>query len=1034
MAFTYQDLEKLAESNNAFLYKPNKAKTKVILKAKDNNRFDLIKKFLKEVGGEGFRKDGSGNPRDVMIDGIHIQFKNEKVARGSSNTTIFESCYCWEAAKKMHGSEYKKFVVTPGVTESTAEKFLSTKADWKEAIDKSTDLIITHLENFSNDYKSDYSFERGSKNVKFIENVYRSLNKNIKYFSNINKWTPADIWMFKLSSLDKFKSSLSNAKNFDELNEALLQFSLEGTAFGFSLKKTSSPRLKNINFSIPIECIFHYEGYSIITGRKGKEDFFNSKSNYLYFSDAVTGDRGNCSLRTDSSGFLNWVIEINGPVAQHGKMGRAPVQKIFNDTTNLNIDLIQKISREGMIEKTIEMTEELEHIKLDEKLFSSKSDDWVASKYLGVYFLYNMDKLNKQDQNEVISNIIRYAKSQTRYSAPHIKLEHSLNRFKEKHNIIKEEKQHTVGLLPMAAKPVHEGHWKLIEYASNNADKVYVFVSTKDRSRPDEIPIKGTTVWNIWDEMLSSHLPDNVDLVESGMPIGDVYKTLNDFIEKGVDIQDKIKIFTGNDDVSNYPDKRLKKYRTAGLDVQISSLNRTGKESVNISGTKMREFLRDGNKEDFIKYVPHVLNTKEKEQYYNVLFKDVEKWKQTVQEACKTLMNNLKRVVLNEEKNIHATHIEDFFIDHGAAGFDLAIKNLKSLSDELNKREKSSNSTKSLKTLKIDGSPSVLFGTDEKGFFVSTKGAFAKTPKLCYTKEDCQKWFGKNPDLFKKIYESLYYLKQLNVKGIFQCDFLFDRDDLKFEEIEGVKYITFTPNTITYAIPMNSKYAEDISKSKIGIAVHTQYKGKDLASSSAVPIVNFADKYSNVNIWQMSLTLGSYVKTNESFFKDIDKELDKLQKEKVEIESFDSNFVSLFNIFINKLVREDNIELLNNPEKVEQSFKNYVIDRYSKEIAKLKTDAAIEKRKEKMQQINDYIKSIPFKRYMELYNQLRIIKNKLVREYSKGSQDIKTFVKEGGKYRETSHEGIAMSTDKGPGKFVDREEFSRLNFQKNKGR
>ena len=65
---------------------------------------------------------------------------------------------------------------------------------------------------------------------------------------------------------------------------------------------------------------------------------------------------------------------------------------------------------------------------------------------------------------------------------------------------------------------------------------------------------------------------------------------------------------------------------------------------------------------------------------------------------------------------------------------------------------------------------------------------------------------------------------QLENNVAYHGDVLFTEKDKKQEVIEGQTYITFTPNTITYAI--NSKNADlfnKVARSKFGIAIHTRY-------------------------------------------------------------------------------------------------------------------------------------------------------------------------------------------------------------------
>ena len=89
----------------------------------------------------------------------------------------------------------------------------------------------------------------------------------------------------------------------------------------------------------------------------------------------------------------------------------------------------------------------------------------------------------------------------------------------------------------------------------------------------------------------------------------------------------------------------------------------------------------------------------------------------------------------SEEKLKHLEHAEDHHINAGEDGFLHAFRTL----DETDKLMSGEKSKASVST-KLDGSPSVVFGTNpENGkFFVSSKSAFNKDPKLNYTEEDIE--------------------------------------------------------------------------------------------------------------------------------------------------------------------------------------------------------------------------------------------------------------------------------------------------------
>jgi hypothetical protein len=152
-------------------------------------------------------------------------------------------------------------------------------------------------------------------------------------------------------------------------------------------------------------------------------------------------------------------------------------------------------------------------------------------------------------------------------------------------------------------------------------------------------------------------------------------------------------------------------------------------------------------------------------------------------------------------------------------------------------------------TVKYDGAPAIICGIDptDGKFFVAKKGIFNKNPKVYKTQADIDADL--SGELHTKFSIILPELKKLGIKGIVQGDLMFTQDDLKTTEIDGVKYITFQPNTIVYSVPADSELAKTILKAKVGIAFHTTYSGNDFASLEASfgkPIVDKLKKVSSV--------------------------------------------------------------------------------------------------------------------------------------------------------------------------------------------
>ena len=158
-------------------------------------------------------------------------------------------------------------------------------------------------------------------------------------------------------------------------------------------------------------------------------------------------------------------------------------------------------------------------------------------------------------------------------------------------------------------------------------------------------------------------------------------------------------------------------------------------------------------------------------------------------------------------------HLEDAVFNEGTKGINDAVNFLKSVANMLRGKSKSGVNV----TVKWDGAPAIFCGTNpENGkFFVGTKSVFNKNPKINYTHDDIRE--NHSGGLADKLHVALNHLPKLGIKGVIQGDMMFSSEDLSTETINDVSHITFTPNTITYAVPSDSKLAKQISSARMGI-------------------------------------------------------------------------------------------------------------------------------------------------------------------------------------------------------------------------
>ena len=79
-------------------------------------------------------------------------------------------------------------------------------------------------------------------------------------------------------------------------------------------------------------------------------------------------------------------------------------------------------------------------------------------------------------------------------------------------------------------------------------------------------------------------------------------------------------------------------------------------------------------------------------------------------------------------------------------------------------------------------------------------------------------------------------------------------DDLSKETIEGVSYYTFQPNTIVYAVPVDSDLGRIMNKSKIGVVWHTTYTGSSLPEMKASFGVDISKLSKPTTVWMDDAT------------------------------------------------------------------------------------------------------------------------------------------------------------------------------------
>lgn len=395
---------------------------------------------------------------------------------------------------------------------------------------------------------------------------------------------------------------------------------------------------------------------------------------------------------------------------------------------------------------------------------------------------------------------------------------------------------------------------------------------------------------------------------------------------------------------------------------------------------------------------------------------------------------------LTEAVNVHLYHIEEDIIRNGLVGARTAVNYLNGLVGMMSGKTDSNVRV----TVKWDGAPAIICGKDPLNgkFFVGTKSVFnAKNPKINYSFEDIDR---NHPDkeLNKKLKYAHRYLSNLNISGVVQGDLMFIPGMLKPERIDGEPYLTFTPNTITYAVQKDSKLYDRITKAKIGIVFHTQYTGDSLDNLDAQFGVDVGEFGQDPNVWYddayfKDLTgtatfTSDQVRALRMQISQIDQLIEKVPMPLWMKLSTNQEFTTYMLQFINKQVRAG--KLGGNPNQMMQQFLNYYRDVQAQAKEKLKTDKAKDKRDQMVQLMGKLFADNQqgVSDILQIHNQTIVVKSALLKQIN-AVKSTKQFIKTEKGFEVTNPEGyVAIDNDGQAVKLVDRLTFSKQNFNAQK--
>ena len=389
-------------------------------------------------------------------------------------------------------------------------------------------------------------------------------------------------------------------------------------------------------------------------------------------------------------------------------------------------------------------------------------------------------------------------------------------------------------------------------------------------------------------------------------------------------------------------------------------------------------------------------------------------------------------------KNLHLEHLEDEIINQGIDGGRGAINFLQGLRDMLKGNSKSSVNM----TVKWDGAPAIFCGQhpETNQFFVAKKSLFNKEPKFYTSESEIKKADELSGALKEKFLTSFQCLSKLSWNTIMQGDLMYTNDK-KMQKIDGKSFVTFQPNTIMYAVNVESDLGKKIANSKMGIVFHTTYSGGTIEDLSASFGANISKLGNSSDVWIDDATYkdvsgkGSMTaketlaltqelsKTGKAFHGIKRKDLVKFMEIQGEIGRKGAG--ASYKTYCNTLIRGGSYKPTY--DGYMKHFENYWRD---KVVGKVKTEKTKEIKREIGEQLYNELRSLKkmITNLTAFMGHLVVAKQMIIESLNR-VKSIGTFKKTANGFEVVNPEGyVAIDKTGSAVKLVDRMEFAFNNF------
>lgn len=455
-------VNQVSQSLDTEVLKANEKLTEILVKVDD--RVTARSDMIEALEESGFRKgpNSDSNPPNFgsydfvegavpgsTFAGIKIKETNNSVIRfifkgkrggsgaGAAETKKTESGQAVYAAIAFHlGRNITSADITPENVESANSMFdVDEKIENIFKMDDSWNLsCIRGANKLWDEFKSLKSkgikFHRGSSEVKYIEENFSRVKRSEGVRIDINKWSPADIYVTTNNYRHKCLEEENTLKGLNQCMMHRLVGEGQGPImFGVSLKKItrSNASLKKINVDPKTSRDQFFDRFY----RKGVD----SADLYMKFKSGVEIQFRGFDGPKALTGFQG---EVKGASANQGKVGYGSINLILklhglpeipNTRTIVQQKGQQYVNLEANVKKVIKETSsgfnETKYAQLiSKKIENGEIDGFMYAMGAASYLYDIIEGISDSDKkDQVCEDIILYASSQSVVSAPYYKLE-----------------------------------------------------------------------------------------------------------------------------------------------------------------------------------------------------------------------------------------------------------------------------------------------------------------------------------------------------------------------------------------------------------------------------------------------------------------------------------------------------------------------------------------------------------------------------------------------------------------------------------